>query len=599
MNAHWSTKNSPFRVALLAAATGGVAGLGAIVFRGLIALFHNVFFLGEFSVFYSANAHTAAGPWGMWIVLVPVIGALLVAFVVKNFAPEARGHGVPEVMDAVYYLGGVIRPIVVLIKALASSITIGSGGSVGREGPIIQIGSAFGSMLGQAIRMPEWQRLTLVACGAGGGIAATFNTPIGGMLFAIELILPEVSARTLVPVAIATGAASLIGRLAFGNHPSFDIPALAIPVAHAIPPTAYLAYVVLGALLGLVSVLYIRSLYGFEEFFDRLPGNYYTRHVIGMLLVGLMMAVSMRYWGHYYVEGIGYATVQDTLTGLLTDPGFMVFLFVAKLVATSLTLGSGGSGGVFSPSLFMGAVLGGAYAFVVNRVAPGMGLDIPGTAIIGMACVVGAVTGAVLTAVVMIFEMTRDYNVIVPVILGVAIAYGTRTLLLADSIYTAKLTRRGHVMPASMQTHLYILRTAIDFINAPVLRVAAESTVSSLRPEIRSIGSVPHVLVVDGEKLHAVLPASLLRGHLKPGAAGNVMRIGDVQGVPFAVVRANAQIFEVLATMRAEDRDVAVITREGRLDHSDDVLGVVTWEDIVAHSNLPRHMLPRRDAPRP
>jgi CIC family chloride channel protein len=593
-----SADGSPYRLALLAVAVGIIAGFGAVVFRGLIALFHNIFFLGEFSFFYGANAHTPPSPWGVWVILVPVIGALPVVFLVRNFAPEAKGHGVPEVMDAIYYLRGIIRPVVVLVKALASSITIGSGGSVGREGPIIQIGSAFGSTLGQWLRVPEWQRLTLIACGAGGGIAATFNTPIGGMLFAIELILPEVSARTLVPVAIATGGASFVGRLAFGNHPSFDIPSLAIPVAHAISPLAYLAYIVLGVLLGLVAVLYIRSLYAFEDLFDRIPGNHYSRHVSGMLLVGLMIFLSMHFGGHYYVEGIGYATVQDTLTGLLSDPGFMILLFAAKLVATSLTLGSGGSGGVFSPSLFIGAVLGAAYALLMNRLVPGLHLDAPGTAVIGMACVVGAATGAVLTSVVMIFEMTRDYNVIVPVILGVAFAYATRSLLLADSIYTAKLTRRGHFIPTSMHTNLYMLRTAIEFIDVPLLRVSADTDLSSLRGSIGRMRRTPHVLVVSGDRLHAVLPASLLRLQLRLRSGAGATRIGDIKGTPYVLTRADAQIFDILATMRAENRDVALITREGLVHSADDVLGVVTWEDILEHSNLHRHMLPRSRGPR-
>jgi CIC family chloride channel protein len=575
---------------LLAVTVGLVAGGGAVVFRGLIALFHNVFFLGRFSIFYSANAHTPASPWGVWVILVPVAGAVLVAFLVKNFAPEAKGHGVPEVTDAIYYQRGVIRPIVALVKALASSISIGSGGSVGREGPIIQIGSAFGSTLGQIVRMPEWQRLTLVACGAGGGIAATFNTPIGGMLFAIELILPEVSARTLVPVAIATGGATFIGRLAFGNHASFDIPALAIPTVHAIPPMAYLAYILLGLLLGLVAVLYIRSLYKIEDLFERIPGNYYTRHVTGMLLVGLMIYSSMHYFGHYYIEGIGYATVQDTLTGALTDPRLMIMLFAAKLIATSITLGSGGSGGIFSPSLFMGAVLGAAFAVLMNRIAPGLHLDVPGTAVIGMACVVGAATGAVLTSVVMIFEMTRDYNVIIPVIVGVAFAYGTRSLLNADSIYTAKLTRRGHFIPASMQTNLYMLRTAIDFINVPLMRVAADADVSTLYQSVRSVWPVPHVLVIDGEKLHAVLPSTLLRLQMRLKSDGKT-RIGDLKGSPYVVVSGDAQLFDVVAMMRAQHRDVALITRAGELQRVDDVLGVVTWADIIEHSNLPHQML--------
>ncbi len=210
---------------LLALVVGIVGGLGAVVFRGLIAFVHNLLFLGTLSVVYDSSLFTPASPWGVLVVLVPVVGAIGVTFIVTNFAPEAKGHGVPEVMDAIYYNRGIIRPIVAVAKSLASALSIGSGAAVGREGPIIQIGSAFGSTLGQVIRMSMGQRIILVAAGAGAGIAATFNTPIGGVLFATELMMPEISVNTFLPVAIATGTATFIGRLFFGDKPAFDVPA--------------------------------------------------------------------------------------------------------------------------------------------------------------------------------------------------------------------------------------------------------------------------------------------------------------------------------------------------------------------------------------
>src|SRR5262245_26256549 len=203
---------------------GVVGALGAVAFRALIAFFHNLLFLGEWSLVYDANVHTPPSPWGPFVILVPMLGAAGVVFLVGNFAPEAKGHGVPEVMDAIYYHKGVVRPVVALIKSLASALSIGSGGSVGREGPIIQIGASFGSPLGGLLRVPVWQRITLIAAGGGAGMAATFNTPIGGVLFAVEIMLHEVSARTLIPVTIATATASYVGRLCFGDHPSFIIP---------------------------------------------------------------------------------------------------------------------------------------------------------------------------------------------------------------------------------------------------------------------------------------------------------------------------------------------------------------------------------------
>jgi CIC family chloride channel protein len=211
-------------LSVLALITGLITGFGAIFFRGLIAVIHNLFFLGTFSFQYDANVFTPAGPWGAFIILAPIIGGMVVTALVTNFAPEARGHGVPEVMDAIYYREGVIRPIVAAVKSLASAFSIGSGAAVGREGPIIQIGASLGSSIGQLIAMPAWQRITLVGAGAGAGIAATFNTPIGGVMFAIELMMPEVSVRTFLPVALATGTATFVGNWFLGQQPAFVVP---------------------------------------------------------------------------------------------------------------------------------------------------------------------------------------------------------------------------------------------------------------------------------------------------------------------------------------------------------------------------------------
>ena len=194
---------------------------------------------------YDANLFTPPSPWGADVILVPVVGAIAVTFLVSRFAPEAKGHGVPEVMDAIYYRGGVIRPIVAVVKSLASAIAIGSGSSVGREGPIIQIGSALGSTLGQLLRMTPAQRIILVASGAGAGIAATFNTPIGGVLFAVELLLPEVSARTFLPVALATGTATFVGRFFFGDQPAFAVPSMTPLSTHITSSLTLMLYGVL------------------------------------------------------------------------------------------------------------------------------------------------------------------------------------------------------------------------------------------------------------------------------------------------------------------------------------------------------------------
>jgi CIC family chloride channel protein len=314
---------------------------------------------------------------GAWVILVPAVGGIGVTFIIANFAPEAKGHGVPEVMDAIYYNGGRIRPIVAVAKSLASALAIGSGAAVGREGPIIQIGSALGSTLGQLIRMPAGQRITLVAAGAGAGIAATFNTPIGGVMFAIELMLPEVSVNTFMPVAAATGTATFIGRLVFGPQPAFSVPAIdALPLSHPVLALATLVlYVLLGALCGVAAALFIRTRHFAEDLFERIPGRY-TRHVIGMVLVGGLIYALHQSLGHYFVEGVCYSTIQSILNGWGAAAWLLGLLFVAKLFATTTSLGAGSSGGIFSPSLFMGSTLGAAFATVATLLLPGLGIDV-------------------------------------------------------------------------------------------------------------------------------------------------------------------------------------------------------------------------------
>ncbi len=275
----------PLWFAWLSVLVGWVAGLGAVLFRGLIGVIHNLLFLGTFSFAYNAATHTPAGPWGPLAILVPVKGAAGVAFLVKPVAPETKGHGVPEVLDAIYYNCGIIRPAVAVITSLASAISIGGGGSVGREGPIIQIGSSFGSSVVQLLRVPAWQRVALIAGGAGGGFAATFNTPVGGALFVLEMMMHEVSLRTLVPVAIAVATATYVGRIFFGPHPSFVIQALETPYFHVTASLVLLAYVGLGLLAGGVSALFIKSIYGSEDFFEqRVPGGYYGQHLADLMV---------------------------------------------------------------------------------------------------------------------------------------------------------------------------------------------------------------------------------------------------------------------------------------------------------------------------
>lgn len=566
-------------IALLSLSIGVVAGLGAVVFRGLIAFFHNLFFLGRLSIFYDANLHTPSNPWGPLVILVPVVGALGVAFLVKNFAPEAKGHGVPEVMDAIYYNRGIIRPVVAVIKALASALSIGTGGAVGREGPIIQIGSSFGSTLGQLLRLSSWQRITLIAAGAGGGIAATFNTPIGGVLFAIEIMLHEVSARTLVPVAIATATATYTGRIFFGNHPSFVIPAFETPYFHLTGPGILPSYIVLGLLMGGVSALFIKSIYWFEDFFEsRIKTSYYLRHGMGMLVVGVIIYGLMAIFGHYYIQGVGYATVQDVLTSTLTSVFLLLLLFALKLFATSMTLGSGASGGVFSPALFMGATFGGAYGTIVHSLFPTMAVNPPAFAVAGMAGMVGGATGAALAAIVMIFEMTLDYNVIIPMTITVALSYGVRRLLSRQSIYTLKLVRRGHYMPEALRADFHQLQRARDVMDTHFATVDVSSTLDDLAHMAADDPKVSWFLVTEGNgvrgfvtKEAALTPLCQLR---------EAVTLGEIADSQYVNVVEDATLFSVMDSMRLSHVAVSMVSDNSRSFSADHVRGLITNQQI-------------------
>ena len=448
----------------LALVIGVMTGLGAVAFRALIGFVHNALYNGMLSFIYDANVAEAPSRFGDWVFFSPVIGGLLVVYIVKRFAPEAKGHGVPEVMDAVFYKHGNIRGKVAIVKALASALSIGSGAAVGREGPIIQIGSALGSAFAQVIRLSTWQKITLLSAGAGAGIAATFNTPLGGVLFALEILLPEVSNRTFLPVVVATGAATTIGRILIGPDPAFAVSDIQFSLAGTFGLQEAIAFVLLGILCGVAAWAFIRLLVLMEDGFPKLPGNEYTQNIIGMSVIGLMMVVLTRTFGHSYVDGVGYSVIQAIMDQKMTAAGLLALLFVLKMVATTISLGCGASGGIFSPSLYLGAALGAAFAAATGSLLPHAGLAVPSAAIIGMAAMVGAATGGVMTAIVMVFEMTRDYAIIVPVIVAVALAAGIRRALINETIYTVKLRHRGHRIPKERHINLFLVRQAQDIM---------------------------------------------------------------------------------------------------------------------------------------
>jgi len=462
------------KISLFASVVGIVSGFGAILFRCLIAFSHNLFFFGSFSLLYDSNAHFISR-WDNWVFIVPAVGAAVVGYLVVKFAPEAKGHGVPEVMEAVIEKGGRIRPVVAVIKSLASSICIGSGGSVGREGPIVQIGSCFGSTLGQLLKLKPRDIITLVGCGAAGGIAATFNAPISGILFVIELILPEFSTKTFVPLVISSTIATYISRIFLGNTPAFVIPNYQL-----ISAWEFIFYVILGLISGFIAILFIKMLHKFEDAFDNLKISRYIKPVIGGAVIGLMGFVFFKTFGHYYIFGVGYSFISDILKGENLFLPVVITLIFAKMVATSLTLGSGGSGGVFAPSLFIGAATGGAFGIFIHHVFPSITAPASAYALVGMAAVVAGTTNATITAIVMSFEMTRAYSIILPLMLSAVLSDFVVNRLNKETIYTEKLTRRGIKVPRGKEINLLRTLHVKDIVIKDVVYVCKKDPVSTV-----------------------------------------------------------------------------------------------------------------------
>ncbi len=453
---------------LLAVSVGLLASLWAILFRWMIA--------GVRAVFFGHAARAAGrlpGPerlHDLHVLFAPAVGLALTVWIVRRWAPEAQGHGVPEVQHAVRHRGGRMRPRVVLIKAFASALSIGSGGSVGREGPIVQVGASLGSTIGQVTGLGPEQLKLLVACGAAGGIAATFNAPIAGVLFALEVVLGSFHARQFGLVVIASVAATALSQAVLGHEPAFRLVA---PFSLA-SQRELLLYLLLGAVLGVVAVVYVKCVYGAEDLFESWRVHPVWRGFAGGLLVG-----AVGFFGSTLVFGVGYEGVELALAGRL-GLSALALLAVAKIFATSVTLGAGGSGGVFAPALFAGAMLGGAFGTAANLLFPVWTAPTGAYALVGMASLFGAAAHAPITAVLILFEMTDNYQIILPLMLAVGMSYLVASSLSSDSIYSIKLRRLGGETGAMGEGSVLDLLLVADVMVEDVETVSPDLTLDEL-----------------------------------------------------------------------------------------------------------------------
>ncbi len=517
-------------------------------------------------------------PGGRWSSSCPSLGGVVVVWLVRNFAPEARGHGVPEVMYAVYHNAGNVRGVVAIVKTLASAISIGTGASVGREGPIIQIGSSFGSTIARWLNLARWQKITLLSAGAGAGIAATFNTPLGGVLFATEILLPEVSSRTLLPVVVATSTATYIGHVAFGLDPAFVIPGATVDTIAVVDLIELGGYAILGVLAGGASWLFVRTLALMEDKVRDLPGHEYLKNVVGMTTIGVIGYVLMLTTGQYHTFGVGYATIQDVLANGLTGVGLLLILFIAKLIATCISLSAGASGGVFSPSLFLGATLGGAVGYAGQALLPGHQFVPFEFAMVGMGAVVGGSTGATMTAIIMIFEMTRDYNVVVPLVLAVAISVSIRRFLIIDNIYTVKFRGRNRPIPVNRHTNMYLVQQANQLMSKNFICLPVDTPVTDALLKAAE-NPEAQIIVYDGPRIAGIV--RLGAAPYEPDRFSG-QTLGALTSTDFVVAPENMVLNTIIGRMSKRRRSFAVVVRTAaRVPRPEDIVGIIAEHQIA------------------
>jgi len=545
---------------VLAAIIGVLGGFGAILFRKLIRLFNAVAFPDGIDL-----AALEAAPWYMKLIP-PIVGMAIVGPMVYYLAREAKGHGIPEVMDAVSNEGGRIRPRVAAVKILASAITIGTGGSVGREGPIVQIGSSLGSTIGQALGFEGNRLSVLLGCGAAAGMAATFNAPIAGVIIAVEVIIGNASIRIFSPLVVASVMGTVVARMWFGNEPAFvDVPEYELISVVELP-----LYVVLGVLAGLVAVMFTRGIALLEDLWEKIKLPVWIVAPLGGAAIGAIALVFPQ------VMGVGYEHIGIALQGKGTL-WVLAALVLVKIIATGTTLGSGGSGGIFAPSLVIGASLGGAFGMAVEMLLPGHTAHSGAYALVGMGAVVAGATHAPITAILILFELTSNYTIILPLMLSCIVSTVLASRLCETSIYTIKLVRQGKRLRSSSEAEL-MRSTKVRRILRPFPEtMPPELPIAEVFRKALD-GSMIHQYVVDHEeKLLGVITLRRLKSLFgEEGVDEAPLVAADVMKSPVTAVMLDDTLETVMAHFSRLDVEMLPV-----VDAEFKLLGCITRHDVM------------------
>jgi chloride channel protein, CIC family len=548
---------------IVALIIGVLAGFGAIGIRLLIREISDFCFPGGGTLL----DNIIQTPWYIKIA-VPVIGGLIVGPIIHFLAPEAKGHGVPEVMQSILLRGGIIRPRVAVIKAIASAVTIGTGGSVGREGPIIQIGSSLGSTVGQFFNIHGTRIKTLVGCGAAAGIAAAFNAPIAGALFAVEIILMDFAWARFSPIVISSVMATVISHNFESNLATFIVPPYQL-----VNPLELVFYLMLGLLSGLISYLFIKVLYAFEHFFENhLKFPEYLQPALGGMIIGLTALYFPQ------IMGVGYDSINNALYGETIWYLALTLIFV-KILATSFTLASGGSGGIFAPSLFIGAMLGCFFGSFVHQYFPTITATPGAYALVAMGGLVAGTTRAPITAIIIVFELTNDYDIILPLMITCIISTILSSKLSRESIYTLKLLLRKIIIKEG--TEINIMRSLFvrDVYSTEFESIQENSSFTEVVDQVITKKDPYFAVLNDKGMLSGIISIHDIKNFLFEGEElQNVIIAKDIASKDYETVSLEDNCQEVLDKMRrSEFIALPVVRPENPLL----VVGMVWQKDIL------------------
>ena len=549
-------------VAILAVIVGIGGGLGVVGFRYLFGLFQSVAYGTSDNLFDVVKSM----PWFVRIAI-PAVGGLVIGPMIYYFAKEAKGHGVPEVMEAVALRSGFIRKRVLVIKSLASAICIGTGGSVGSVGPVVQIGSAVGSFVGQVLKISVDRMRTLVGCGAAASIAAMFNAPLAGSMFAIEIMLGDFGVATFSPIIISSVTATAVSRLFYGGSAVLAIPSFEWVSAWELP-----FYALLGLLCALTAICFVKVLYAAEDFFNYLRFPEYFKAGLGGLCLGVLSLL------YPQILGVGFGVVELALQQQL--PWMLMFaLIFFKIAATSLSLGSGGSGGIFAPCLFMGAMVGAFFGAIVHNFLPGITASMSAYGTVGMGAVVGAAIHGPFTAILMLFEMTGDTTIILPMAIACITSSFVIGKLTRESIYTLKLLRRGVDIREGREVNILKSILVRDVMNPNVDTVPEELTLSEIVEKVsRSKHNNFPVIDRNGKPI-GVLYYDDYRDAINDRDIDDNTRAVDLATYMDTVISTEDNLYAALELMMHRDVSILPIVASTE-DH--ELKGILTHEDIIS-----------------